>query len=174
VDKNKRRMIEGWIDKASNQLHTAKEHLKSYSRYSESIEASQECIELSVKSILSMLDIKYQRSHGWNEEQFSTIAKQIQERQLLDRLKAQNLGYAIRLPRLLFLANFWAQFYLPAKYGFEAGYLASARDLFVKEEAELAAQHAEECYWAALQLKFLSEEKLAAIVSQPNDLARRD
>lgn len=164
MDKSKRRMIEGWIDKASNQLQVAKEHLKSYTRFSESIEASQECIELSVKSILSLLDIDYPPSHGWSREQFSSIAKQIQERQLLDKLAAQNLSH-IRLPRLLFLANFWAQFYLPAKYGFEAGYLAPAQDLFAKEEADLAARHAEECYRAASELRYLSEDKLAAIVS---------
>jgi hypothetical protein len=34
--------------------------------------------------------------------------------------------------------NFWAQFYITAKYGLEAGYLAPAKDLFKKEEAELS------------------------------------
>lgn len=174
MDKSKRQTIEGWIDKAGHQLQTAREHLKSYYRHSESIEASQECVELSVKSILTLLDIEYPLSHGWNKEQFSSIATQIQKRQILDRLAAQNLGYAIRLPRLLLLTNFWAQFYLPAKYGFEAGYLAPAQDLFVKEEASFAVQHAEECYQAALQLRFLGEDKLAALVSQPEDLARQD
>ncbi|RLC64267.1 MAG: hypothetical protein DRI48_07755 [Chloroflexi bacterium] len=48
----KHRVIEGWIDKARNQLQAAKEYLKSRTQYSESIEASQECIELSVKAIL--------------------------------------------------------------------------------------------------------------------------
>ncbi|MCL4458763.1 MAG: HEPN domain-containing protein [Chloroflexi bacterium] len=170
MDKSKRRMIEGWIDKASTQLRAAKEHLKSYTRYSESIQASQECIELSVKSTLSLLDVEYPPSHGWNREQFTGIAKQIQERRLLDRLAAQNLGY-IRLPRLLFLANFWAQFYLPAKYGFEVEYLAPAQDLFDKNEADLAVQHAEECYRVASQLRNLSGDGLAGIVSQPEDLA---
>jgi len=164
VDTRKRRMIEGWIDKAGNQLQTAKDHLKSYYRYSESIEASQECIELSVKSVLSILEIEYPPTHGWNKEEFSRIARQIQKRQLLDRLKAQGLYYSSRLPRLLLLANFWAQFYLPAKYGFESGYLAPPQDLFTKQEAELAVQHAEECYQAALELRYLAEDKLTAIL----------
>ncbi|OHB54134.1 MAG: hypothetical protein A2173_01080 [Planctomycetes bacterium RBG_13_44_8b] len=163
MDKSKRRMIEGWIDKVGNQLQSAKDHLKSYCRYSESIEASQECVELSVKSILSLLDIEYPLSHGWNREQFSIIAEQIQKRQLLEKITSQNLYHSSHLPRLLLLANFWAYFYLPAKYGFEAGYLASAQDLFTKQEAELALHHAEECYRAASELRYLSEDKLSTI-----------
>ena len=163
MDNSKRKIIEGWIDKAGHQVQAAKDHLKSYYRYSECIEASQECVELSVKSILSLLGIEYPLSHGWNRKEFSRIAKQIQERQLLDKIKKQNLYHSSRLPRLLLLANFWAQFYLPAKYGFEAGYLAPAQDLFEKQEAELAVQHAEECYRTASELRYLSEDKLAAI-----------
>lgn len=62
--------------------------------------------------------------------------------------------------------NFWAQFYITAKYGFEAEHLASARDLFNKEEAELALRHADECYRAASQFIYLDEDKLAALASQ--------
>ena len=163
---NKRRLIEGWIDKASNQLRAAKEHLKSPLQYSESIEASQECVELSIKSILLLLDIKFSQSHGWAQDKkhFADIARQIQERQLLDRLTDQYLDHIIRLPRLLFLMNFWAQFYITAKYGFEAEHLASAQDLFNKEEANLAVRHAGECYRAASDLRYLSEDKLAAVL----------
>ena len=159
-------MIEGWIEKAGNQLQAAKAHLESNFRYSESIEASQECIELSVKSILSFLEIKFSRSHEWepSKKQFADIAQQIQERQLLDRLTDQYLDHIIRLPRLLFLMNFWAQFYITAKYGFEAEHLASAQDLFNKEEANLAVRHAGECYRAASELRYLSEDKLAAVL----------
>lgn len=166
MNKTRRKTIEGWIDKASNQLLAAREHLKSF-RYSEAIEAAQECVELSVKSILSLLDIKYSRSHEWapNKKEFAGIAQQIQERQLLDKLAKQYLDQTIRLPRLLFLMNFWAQFYITAKYGFEAEHLASAHELFNKEEAELAVQHADECYRAASQLRYLNEDKLAALVS---------
>jgi hypothetical protein len=110
-----------------------------------------------------LLDIKYPRKHGWNTEEFRSIAEQIQDKKLLDKLAEQGLGH-IRLPRLLFLMKFWAEFYLPAKYGFEAGYLAPARDLFDKKEADLAVQHANECYWAASGLFYLSEDKLAEIV----------
>lgn len=166
MNKTRRNTIEGWIEKASNQLQAAREHLE-FGRYSEAIEAAQECIELSVKSVLSLLDIQYTRSHGWapDKKEFANIAQQIQDRQLLDKLSKQYLDYTVRLPRLLFLMYFWAQFYIVAKYGFEAEYLASARDLFGKEEAELAVWHAVECYQAASQLRYLDEDRLSALVS---------
>ncbi len=165
MNKTKRKTIEGWIDKASNQLLTAKEHLRA-SRYSEAVEAAQECVELSVKSTLLFLNIKYSPSHGWtpDRKEFSNIAQQIQERQLLDKLAKQYLSH-IRLPRLLFLMNFWAQFYTTAKYGFEVEHLASAGDLFRKEEAELAIRHADESNQAAFQLRYLDDDKLAALNS---------
>ncbi|HEC98847.1 MAG TPA: HEPN domain-containing protein [Proteobacteria bacterium] len=164
---NKRRMIEGWIDKAWNQLQTAKEHSKSYTQYSEAIQAAQECIELSVKSILLFLDIPFPRSHRWEQDskEFTAIAEQIQKKQLIDKLTAQYLNLTINLPRLLFLVNFWAQFYNTAKYGFEAGYLAPAKDLFKKEETELAVQHAQECHQAASHLRSIGEDKMAALLS---------
>lgn len=166
MNKIRRKTIEGRIAKASYQLQAAREHLKS-SRYSEAIEAAQESIELSVKSILSLLDIGYSRSHNWapNKKEFTNIAEQIQKRQLLDKLANQYLDQAIRLPRLLFLMNFWAQFYVTAKYGFEAEDLASVRDLFEKEEAELAVRHADECCRAASVLIPLGKEKMAPLLS---------
>jgi len=123
MNKAKRKTIEGWIDKASNQLQAARDHLKSYARYSEAIQASQECIELSVKSILSLLDIEYPRKHWWDpdKQDFNNIATQIQKRHIQDGLTAQHLQHDVRLPRLLLLVNFWAQFYTVAKYGFEVG-----------------------------------------------------
>lgn len=168
MNKNKRKMIEGWIDKASNQLQVAKDHLKSSFRYSEAIEASQECIELSVKAVLLLLNIKYAPSHGWEEskKQFADIAKQIIDGNIQEKLVAHYLHHSIRLPRLILLVNFWSLLYLPAKYGFTAEYLSPARDLFDKKEAELAIKHAEECYRAASELRYLSEEKLASIVSR--------
>jgi len=162
----KRKTIEGWISKASNQLEVARSHRDSYYRPSEAIEAAQECVELSVKSVLSLLEIKYSRSHEWapDKKELAGIAQQIQDRQLLEKIANQHLDYAIPLPRLLFLMNFWAQFYITAKYGFEVEYLSSAHDLFKKEEAELAVQHADECYRAALQLRYMNEDKLAALI----------
>jgi hypothetical protein len=64
----------------------------------------------------------------------------------------------------LFRANFWSQFYLEAKYGMEAGYLAPAQQLFEQEDAELAARHADGCLRAARHLLYLPEERLAELV----------
>jgi HEPN domain-containing protein len=159
--------FEGWIEKATIQYQTAQKHLSTRTQYSESIQAAQECIELTVKAVLAILNIKFPPMHEWHpdKKEFAKIAQQIQERQLLHKLGEQYLDSIIRLPRLLFLMNFWAQFYITAKYGFEAEYLASAKDLFAKEEAELAIQHSAECLQAANQLRYLDKEKLTYLIS---------
>ena len=168
MDETQRKTIEGWIEKASNQLQAAREHLKSSPyRTSEAIQAAQQCIELSVKSILSLLRVKYPKAHEWasEKEPFATIARQIQERKLLEKLASQHLEHPIPLPRLLLLMSFWGHFDLTSKYGFEAEYLASAQELFKPEEAKLAVQHAEECWRAALALRCHDKEKLATLLS---------
>jgi len=164
MDKSKRRLLEGWLDKASTHLQTAKGHLKSCVYYSEAVQACQECVELSVKAILTFLDIELPKTHGWDKERLGKIAEQVQKRRLLDKLTEHHLH--IQLPRLLFLANFWDQFYLQAKYDMEAGCLASAQDLFGRDEADLAIKHADECYNAAMQIRFVPEERLEAIVQR--------
>jgi HEPN domain-containing protein len=163
VDDNKRNLVEGWLDKASKHLQTAREQVKSYFTASEAIQAAQVCVELSVKSVLTMLEIDFPLSHGWNEKQLRQIAEQIEKRGLLARLKEHVCQ--IRLPRLLILVNFWQQFYIQAKYGIEDGNLAPARDLFEKPEAELAVAHAEECLMAALAIRATADDKLAAILA---------
>ena len=164
-------MAEGWIDKASNQLQVAREHSKSYTQYSEVVQAAQQCIELSVKAVFSFLGVPLPRTHGWEQDKkpFASIAQQIQEKHLTDKLAAQYLNHVVNLPRLLFLVNFWAQFYITAKYGFEVANLAPAKDLFKKEEAELAVKHAEECHQAASQLRYLPVDKMAALLSPGDD-----
>jgi HEPN domain-containing protein len=165
VDENERKTIKGWLDKASNQLDTAREHLKSFYRLSDSIQASQVCVELSVKAILALLQVPYQLSHGWNRKELAEIAKHIKARGLLSKLAAQHLDTSVPLPRLLFRANFWSQFYIEAKYGFEAEHLAPAQELFESDDAELAVKHADACLRAAWSLLYLPEEQLAALNS---------
>lgn len=174
MNENKRKTIQGWIDKASNHLNAAKEYLESgvSDRVSDSIQSSQVCVELSVKTILASLDISYPPSHGWSRKELGEIAKRIQERDLLNRLTAE--GLHIWLPRLLFRANFWSQFYLEAKYGIEAGYLAPAQDLFEKEDAELAVKHANECFWAALHLMEIPQDRLEALTQEDTSTAEQE
>ena len=160
-----RKTIEGWIDKASNQLQAAREYAKSSYRCSEAVQAAQECVELSVKAILSFLGVEYPRAHEWDPEKkpFGQIARQISERRLLEKLAEQNLSHSVPLPRLLLLMNFWSQFYVAAKYGFEAEYLASAHELFRTDDAKLAVAHADECYRAASALRYHDRDKLAVL-----------
>ena len=159
LDNRQRRTIEDWIDKAGNCLQTAQGFSENRYRYPESIQQCQECVELSVKGILVLLGIEYPRTHGWNKEQLAKIAEQIHKRRILERIEAQNPYLASKLPRLLFLANFWAQFYLEAKYGIEPFYLASAQNLFDKPEVDAALAHARECHNAALNFKGLDMER---------------
>ena len=107
--------IEDRIDKASYQLDAVKKHANAVGQYSDAIHAAQLCVNLSVKAILSLLDIDFSPSHEWEptKQAFSDIARQIQERNLRTELANQNLGNATRLPRLLFLVNFWARLYIP-------------------------------------------------------------
>jgi HEPN domain-containing protein len=163
MDRNKRKLAEGWLDTASTQLDTARQHVKTRVYYPEAVQAAQQCVELSVKAILVFLEIDFQKSHGWDKEKLTKIAEQIRDRELMQKLQHQHVY--MKLPRLLFLANFWEQFYLLAKYGMEAGHLATARELFEKEDAELAVQHAQDCYHAATHLRHLSEDKMNAILS---------
>ena len=58
---------------------------------------------------------------------------------------------------LLNLMNFWGGFYLLAKYGMEAGNMATASELFRKEEADIAVLHVAECHDAASRLRYLPD-----------------
>lgn len=171
MDESKRNLIDGWLNKASNHLNTAREHVKCYVLISDAIQAAQVCVELSVKAALTILEITFPRSHGWNEKQLREIAEEIEKRQLLARLKEQSLNH-IRLPRLLTLVNFWEQFYIQAKYGIEAGNLAPAQELFEKAEADLAIAHAEECLRQANELRHAPEANLAAVLSSCSERRR--
>lgn len=162
---NRRKMAEGWVEQASTHLWTAKERVNSYSTIAESIQAAQHCIELSVKAFLMLLDLDFNKSHGWSEKQLSTLAEQINKRGLLEKLRTTDIGCPINLPRLCFLVNFWSEFYLLAKYGMEAGNLATPRELFEKAEAELAIRHAEECLNAASAIRYLPEEQMHRLIT---------
>ncbi len=163
MDDDRDRVAIGWFDKARNQKESAKVHLESRVRWSEAVQAAQESIELSVKSLLSFLRVEFAPSHGWNNESLMDIAQQIRGRGLLSRLQSHGLYWSPRLPRLLLITNLWARFYLPAKYGMEQGWLAAPQELFERKEAELAVEHAEECYRAASEVRYLSQVKLESL-----------
>ncbi len=165
MNRSQRQTVEGWIEKAQNQLETARAHLKG-GRYAEAVQAAQACIELSVKAVLAFLEVDYPRGHGWRKDDFRRVAEQIQKRGLLDRLEEYQHLVLVPLPRLLFILNFWAPLHTWAMYGLDEALLAAPRDLFRKGEAALAVEHAEECRQAASYLRYLSEQQLQEVVSQ--------
>jgi HEPN domain-containing protein len=132
-------MIESFLRRARNKLDEAKEHLERYN-YSESISASQECIELSVKAIFLLFQEKYPKKHEFTEEEFEKI---------LQMIPAQ-LNY-LDFPKVYLYSKFWSQFYTVAKYGLEK-LGVGADKLFEKEETELALKHAKKCEFAASRL----------------------
>jgi HEPN domain-containing protein len=132
-------MIESFLRRARNKLDEAREYLKKFN-YPESISASQECIELSVKAIFLLFQEKYPRKHEFDEEEFEKILKMIPT-----QLKH------LDLPKVYLYSTFWSQFYTVAKYGLEK-LGVGADKLFEKDEAELALKHAERCEFAASQL----------------------
>ena len=118
----------------------AQEHLK-YGQYPESISASQECIEFSIKAIFLLLQKEYPKTHEFKEEDFEAILNKIPD-------KLKHLDF----PKLYLYSKFWLRFYTVAKYGLEK--LAVGADkLFEKEEAELALKHARKCGSAASELE---------------------
>ena len=129
---------ESWLRRANNKLEDARNQLKEKYNYSESISASQECIELTIKAIFSMVGIKFAKDHKIKEEEFKT---------LLDKIP-QELKNIYNYPRIYLLSEFWSYFYLTAKYGLEKLKIGSDK-LFTDKEANLALEHANECYHAS-------------------------
>jgi HEPN domain-containing protein len=159
MDPNKRKLAEGWLDQAGTHLSTARERVKSHYTIAEAVQSAQTCVELSVKAVLVFLDIDFPKSHAWGEKQMQTLVEQVRTKKLLEKMAEHSLNWNVNLPRLLFLMNFWGEFYLLAKYGMEAGSLATPKELFQKDEAELAIRHAEECERAAGHLRYLTPEQ---------------
>jgi HEPN domain-containing protein len=139
-DEKSMEMAESYLKKAWNKLKEAKTHLENWN-YPESISVSQECIELSVKSIFLLLQEKYPKKHEFKEEEFEQILSKIPEK----------LKY-LDFPKVYLYSKFWSNFHTVAKYGLEE-IGVGADKLFEKEEAELALKHAKRCESTASQLK---------------------
>lgn len=140
-DKDRRtEMVQGYLDTARNSKEDAKRHLET-GYFSDSVRASQTRIELSAKSMYVLLEVKFTPDHKLVEVEYGQLMKKI----------PKDLGY-VNFPRVLLFANFWAEFYTKAKYGLEILQVPPTK-LFEKQEAELALKHAEECYYAANQLR---------------------
>ena len=119
-----------------------------------------------MKGLLALLGVRAGRTHGKGKEWLKSVTNQIMERSLLEKVEKQNLQHKIRLPRLLFLMNHWAEFYLEAKYGYgdDLGYLAPAEELFERGDVENAITAAEECHRAAMRLRYLQDSDLEMLL----------
>lgn len=133
-------LAESYIKRAGNKCNEAEESLKRF-HYAESISASQECIELSLKAIFLLLESKHSKSHQFSEEEFERILEKIPEK----------LKY-FDFHKLYLYSRFWSAFYTVAKYGLEKIGVGPEK-LFEKEEAELALKHARKCITAGSQLE---------------------
>jgi HEPN domain-containing protein len=129
---------ESWLKRANNKLDEARNQLQQKFNYAESVSASQECIELSIKAIFSVAGIEFTKEHKIKEEEFKKLLEKIPD----------DLKNIYNYPRIYLLSEFWTYFYTTAKYGLEKLKIGSDK-LFTDKEANIALEHAEECYNAS-------------------------
>jgi len=130
---------QSYLRRANNKLDEAGNQLQKFN-YPESVSAAQECIELSIKAVYLILGEKFSKRHDFEEDEFI---------KLLDKIPKELRFY--NFPRLYLLSKFWASFYTIAKYGLEKFEIGSEK-LFKDKEANLALEHARECYHASYAL----------------------
>jgi HEPN domain-containing protein len=110
----------------------ARRHLETY-HYAECVQAAQEGLEFTLKAVSLLLINEYPREHKIDEKRFPDFLRRVMAA-VPPELAYQDVA------RLTFLARFWGEFYLTAKYGIEA--IGATPDrLFKREDAELALKH---------------------------------
>jgi len=134
----KSEQAESWLRRANIKLEEARNQLQQKYNYPESVSASQECIELSIKAIFSITGREFTKDHKIKEEEF---------KELLDKIP-QDVKNIYYYPRIFLLSEFWSYFYTIAKYGLERLKVGSDK-LFTDKEAKLALEHAKDCYHAS-------------------------
>ncbi len=102
----------------------------AHGRIDVSISNSIEAIECAAKAAFLILSETYPKRHAFEDEEFAKLFERIPD-------QAKHLNF----PRLFVLYKLWISFYTQAKYGNEKLNIA-ASDLFQKDEADLALQHA--------------------------------
>lgn len=133
-------MADSFLKGSSKKLGEAESHLGSLN-YPESISASQECIELSIKAVFLLLQKEYPKRHEFRDEEFGALLERVPER----------LRY-LDFHRLFLISKFWLGLYSTAKYGEERLGIGPEK-LFKGDEAKLALAHAKECNRAAVILR---------------------
>ena len=139
IQKKSIELAESYLKRALNKQMESRDHLAGY-RFAESVSASQECIELSIKAVFLLLDLESPKEHKFTEEQFRELIRRVPA-------KLTHRDFA----KVYLYSMFWSTFYTVAKYGLEK-VQAGPDKLFEKEEAELALKHAQRCRDAAADL----------------------
>jgi len=120
----------------TNRVRVRKEeahrHFEAY-HYPECVLAAQEGLEFLLKAVSLLLINEYPREHKIDDKRFPAFLKKVMA------AVPPEITYP-DVARIIFLARFWGEFYLTAKYGMEATGTTPDR-LFKREEAELALKH---------------------------------
>lgn len=122
---------EAFIERAGSRLQDARNALESF-RLDVSVSNSIESIELSAKATFLLLGEKYPLSHDFKDADVAGLFERVPQ-------QAAHLNF----PRLFVLHELWRSFYTLSKYGKDT-WGVPAKELFKREEAELAAGHASE------------------------------
>jgi HEPN domain-containing protein len=139
--------VQSFLNRAGNKLDEAEYHVKK-GRYPETVSASQECIELSAKSVCKLLTGDFPKEHWFHPNELWNVLTLIPE-------ELRDLAYS----KLYFYYSFWYRFYTTAKYGMDGVDLGPEK-LIEVEEAQLALKHARVCRFAAKQLENFSKRSL--------------
>jgi HEPN domain-containing protein len=144
---------EDLIRKATKLLEEAKRESESYSSSPSNVVINcQQCIELSAKAVMKIMDLDFPREHQLLFRVQKGSKKLSEEfKELLKKEMPKHFSYQEELPRLIFLTYFWHEFYTIGKYGIDELDI-SPDELFKKEDAELAVKHAEFCLRVASDL----------------------
>lgn len=105
----------------------------------------QQCIEISAKSIFKLMGYNFPTSHDIELSHDRT-------QNLLQADFPEHFAFRDEVPRVMFLTQFWHEFYETSKYGNEEVNLPPS-DLFEDSDAEKAYQDARQCYKVANSLK---------------------
>ena len=87
---------QSWLQRANNKLDEARSQSAKFN-YSESVSASQECIELSIKAIFSIIEIEFAKEHKIKEGEFKKLLEKI----------PNDLKNIYNYPRIFLLSEFW-------------------------------------------------------------------
>jgi len=133
-------------------LDAADDELQGYvASPSNSITQCQQCIKISAKSIFKLMGVNPPQEHDISLDHDQTKG-------LLNSEFPEYFGRQEKIPRVIFLTQFWHDFYETSKYGKEELNIPP-NTLFTNEDAERAYKNAKECYTVADALKQTIEQQ---------------